>query len=89
VEGAGVCGEELRHMMEPTNPDEVRELLRRMDEVTAKADPVLLGGNDAVQPSLENAEASLSGLNANLRTLAKRPDWRTASRATPRRPPTS
>ena len=66
-------------MKDPTNGDEVRELLRGMDEVTAKADLVPLGGNDAVRPSLENAEASLSGINANLRTLCQ-----AAHRARPR-----
>jgi hypothetical protein len=37
-----------------------------MDE----ADPPL-GGNNAVRSSLEDGEASLSGLNANLRTLCQ------------------
>ena len=42
-----------------------------VDEVIAKADPVPFG-NDAVQPSLgKDGQASLSGLNANLRTLCQ------------------
>jgi hypothetical protein len=32
---------------------------------------VSLGGNDVVQSSLEDRKASLSGLNANLRTLCQ------------------
>jgi hypothetical protein len=60
-----------------------------VDEVIAKADPVPFG-NDALQPSLgKDGEASLSGLNANLRTLCQALGWPTASRAIPRRPPRS
>ena len=56
--------------MNPTNADRVRKRLKRMDKVVAK-DLVPPGGRDATRPFLENGEASLSALNANLQTLCQ------------------
>jgi hypothetical protein len=53
-------------MMDPTNADRVRELLSGW----TRSPPVLLG-KDALRPSLEDGEAALSSLDANLRTLCQ------------------